>query len=49
MQLLIAVTDTSDCWEVFCDITDTVKDRFDSEGLSILFPQRDVHIHQVTI
>ena len=38
---------TSDYWDVFWDITRTVKERFDAEGLSIPFPQRDVHVHQV--
>ena len=31
-------TDTSDYWEAFGDITRTVKDRFDAEGLSIPYP-----------
>lgn len=39
---------TADYWDVFWDITRAVKDRFDAEGLSIPFPQRDVHVHQVT-
>jgi small conductance mechanosensitive channel len=33
--------------EVYWDITRTVKERFDAEGISIPFPQRDVHLHQV--
>ncbi len=37
---------TGDHWEVRCDITRTVKERFDQEGLSIPYPQQDVHIHQ---
>lgn len=37
---------TSDYWDVYWDITREVKMRFDREGISIPFPQRDVHIHQ---
>jgi len=32
-------------WEVYWDVTRTVKMRFDAEGISIPFPQRDVHIY----
>ncbi|KAA1194603.1 mechanosensitive ion channel family protein [Pseudohalioglobus sediminis] len=39
-------TRTPDYWEVYWDITREVKMRFDREGISIPFPQRDVHIHQ---
>ncbi|MGI2104595.1 mechanosensitive ion channel protein [Shewanella sp. 11B5] len=35
-----------DYWEVYWDITRAVKIRFDAEGISIPFPQRDVHIYQ---
>lgn len=35
-----------DYWTVYWDITRAVKQRFDSEGISIPFPQRDVHIYQ---
>lgn len=38
---------TEDYWQVYWDITREVKMRFDREGISIPFPQRDVHIHQV--
>jgi len=34
-----------DYWETYWDITRAVKLRFDDEGISIPFPQRDVHIH----
>ena len=33
-------------WNVYWDITREVKRRFDAEGVSIPFPQRDVHIYQ---
>ena len=38
---------TSDYWDVKFDLTRTVKERFDQEGLNIPFPQQDVHMHQV--
>jgi len=37
---------TADYWEVYWYVTKAVKLRFDAEGISIPFPQRDVHIHQ---
>lgn len=39
---------TSDYWAVYFDITEKVKLAFDENNISIPFPQRDVHIHQVT-
>jgi small conductance mechanosensitive channel len=35
-----------DYWGLYWDITKEVKRRFDKEGISIPFPQRDVHIYQ---
>ena len=35
-----------DYWDVYWDITRAVKHRFDAEGVSIPFPQRDVHLYQ---
>jgi len=35
---------TDDYWDVYWDITRAVKIRFDAEGISIPFPQRDVHV-----
>jgi small conductance mechanosensitive channel len=37
---------TDDYWTVYWDVTRAVKERFDAEGVSIPFPQRDVHLHQ---
>jgi small conductance mechanosensitive channel len=35
-----------DYWDVYWDVTRAVKMRFDEEGISIPFPQRDVHIYE---
>lgn len=35
---------TPDYWTVYWDITREVKERFDAEGVSIPYPQRDVHL-----
>jgi small conductance mechanosensitive channel len=35
-----------DYWDVYFDLTEAIKKRFDQEGISIPFPQRDVHIYQ---
>lgn len=37
---------TDDYWDVYWDVTETVKKRLDSEGITIPFPQRDVHLYQ---
>lgn len=37
---------TGDYWAVYFEITETVKRRFDAEGVSIPFPQRDVHVYE---
>jgi small conductance mechanosensitive channel len=34
----------ADYWSVYWDLTRQVKEAFDAEGISIPFPQRDVHI-----
>lgn len=36
----------SDYWDVWFDLTEKVKKRFDQAGISIPFPQRDVHVYQ---
>jgi small conductance mechanosensitive channel len=37
-------TKSADFWAVKCDMTETIKNRFDAEGIGIPFPQRDIHI-----
>jgi small conductance mechanosensitive channel len=36
---------TADYWDAYWEITREVKQRFDAEGISIPFPQRDVHVY----
>ncbi|PSW14385.1 mechanosensitive ion channel protein MscS [Photobacterium rosenbergii] len=38
---------TEDYWDVYWDVTREVKMRFDREGISIPFPQQDVHLHMI--
>lgn len=37
---------TSDFWGGYWDMVETIKKRFDAEGITIPFPQRDLHIVQ---
>jgi len=37
---------SADYWGVYFDTTETVKKKFDKQGISIPFPQRDVHLFQ---
>ena len=37
---------SGDYWPVLFDITEKVKLEFDKQGISIPFPQTDVHVHQ---
>lgn len=37
----------ADYWTVHWDVTRAVKRRFDAEGISIPYPQRDLHVHHV--
>ncbi|MCP4410540.1 MAG: mechanosensitive ion channel family protein [Gammaproteobacteria bacterium] len=39
---------TEDYWTVYWDVTRSVKERFDEQGVSIPFPQRDVHVYNET-
>ncbi len=34
-------------WDVHFDVTQGIKEAFDANGISIPFPQQDVHLHQV--
>ena len=36
-----------DYWGIYFDMIESVKKAFDKEGVSIPFPQTDVHLHQV--
>jgi small conductance mechanosensitive channel len=37
---------TADYWDVYFDTLENLKKRFDSEGITIPFPQRDVHLYE---
>ncbi|MDJ0648327.1 MAG: mechanosensitive ion channel [Xenococcaceae cyanobacterium MO_188.B19] len=36
----------ADYWNVLCDTTETVKKQFDAAGISIPYPQQDVHVYE---
>ncbi len=38
---------TAEYWTIFFDLKEAVKKRFDAEGISIPFPQSDVHLHEI--
>ena len=38
---------TADYWDLYWDVQKQVKQAFDKAGISIPYPQRDVHMHQV--
>lgn len=37
---------SGDYWNVYFDLNENIKKRFDAEGIGIPFPQRDVHIYE---
>ncbi|MBW2215736.1 MAG: mechanosensitive ion channel [Deltaproteobacteria bacterium] len=37
---------SDDYWDVYFDTTENIKKSFDAEGISIPFPQHDVHVYQ---
>ena len=37
---------SGDYWDVYFNITENIKKRFDRDGISIPFPQRDVHLYE---
>jgi len=39
-------TSSDDYWSFFFDTTEKVKKQFDAQGISIPFPQRDVHLYE---
>jgi len=39
---------TEDYWGVFFALTEAIKKRFDQAGISIPYPQRDVHVYNAT-
>jgi len=38
---------TADYWDVYFATQESIKKRFDAEGISIPFPQQDVYMHTV--
>ncbi len=40
---------TEDYWAVYFDLHETIKKRFDTEGISIPFPQQDIHVYKKEI
>jgi len=38
---------TADYWTVYWDVTRQVKENFDRQGISIPFPQQEIHVHQL--
>ncbi len=37
----------ADYWDIFFDVQEQIKKRFDTEGIEIPFPQQDIHLHKV--
>ena len=40
---------TADYWDVYFNITEAAKKALDAQGISIPFPQRDIHIHNADL
>ena len=40
---------TADYWDVHFDLTEKIKTTFDERGISIPYPQRDIHMYQQTV
>jgi small conductance mechanosensitive channel len=38
---------SADYWPLFFDLKEAIKKRFDAEGISIPFPQQDVHLYEL--
>jgi small conductance mechanosensitive channel len=36
---------SADYWDVYFEVTRAIKEQFDAQGISIPFPQRDVHVY----
>jgi small conductance mechanosensitive channel len=41
-------TKTEDYWTVYFEVMRSIKDEFDKSGISIPYPQQDVHLHQAS-
>jgi small conductance mechanosensitive channel len=37
---------SADVWDIYFETTEKVKKTFDAQGITIPFPQRDVHIYE---
>jgi len=37
---------SADYWDIYFGITEAIKKKFDEEGITIPFPQRDVHLYE---
>ena len=47
VNLVVRVwADSADYWGIYFDLTENVKKTFDKEGISIPYPQSDVHLHK---